>query len=184
MNAIIFCTAPGEVRALRILNELRSCGFPEAQLSVLSPEHALAGGFGPTDTPDAQPARSPDWGPAEMPVILSGLVHRTCMTRPKLGRLMGAGPLMLGLNAPSAKSEGDGFAGELANAGLPGALAAHYEQQLAAGKILISAQAANPEECLRVQAALGAARAEDIIVRAETSSHETDRRLEQYGRAA
>ena len=44
---IVICTARDEVKAARILDDLRHAGFSDTRISVLVPEMAVAGGFVP-----------------------------------------------------------------------------------------------------------------------------------------
>jgi hypothetical protein len=79
----LFCLARDEVRAMRVLDDLRGHHFPEDGISVLVPERALVGGFGSTLAPGAERSAGPAQdGQTAGPIVLCGMAHLTSLTRP------------------------------------------------------------------------------------------------------
>jgi hypothetical protein len=159
----LFAIARDEVRAVRIIDELKSANVSPDQISVLIPETAILGGFG---TVRETATTLPSGGLGSDPGILGGALEKTpcrgILTRPEVGRLVGAGPLLASLNAPTVASGDDRFTSELTQAGLADDCARRCIESLGTGKILISVQCDSTEETERMRVVLQGAGAEDI----------------------
>lgn len=160
MSTTVFCLARDEVRAMRLLDELRAAGFQELKVSALVPEKALLRGFAALD-----PAAlvNPEAKSSTSSVLLRGLGAQVSLLDPVIGRLIGAGPLLKDLNQSAPRP----LEATLEKAGLRNDSAELYRKQMANGKILIGAQTNNGGEASRVEAVLGQAGAENLLVRSD-----------------
>lgn len=169
---ILCCVARDEVKAVRVLDELKGAGVDDERISVLLPENAVAGGFEPAN----QAERLGMFGGAEgraglLCGALKPLVDIGALTRPGLGRMMGAGPLVAALNAPSAGPDAHGFTGELVRAGIPPEPARTYELCLREGKVLLSVECDGAQEAARVELVLKQAGAQELARCPQAATH-------------
>ena len=181
MTANVFCTARDEVRATRLIDELRQAGFTLTQLSVFVPEHAVAGGFRPATIPQREGTNESPPAAGSFCELLYRLPEVALETCGGLGRCLATGELAAVLKAASAAGYAR-TANELAHAGLP--RAEFYKQNVSEGKILVSVNCKGVEETARVKSVLLRAGAEDLLTTGATSSRDTGPETGQYRHAA
>jgi hypothetical protein len=169
MTANVFCTARDEVRATRLIDEMRQAGFELTQFSMFVPERAVTGGFRPATLPQREGMnQSPPTAGSfcELLYQLDGVVSASCGA---LGRCLATGQLAPVLKTAS-QAGCSGLTDELARVGVP--QTEFYQRSIAEGKILVSVHCNGLEETNRVQSVLVRAGAEDLLTTAATSSRE------------
>lgn len=159
----IACIARDEVKAVRVLDELKSAGVVGERISVLLPERAVVGGFEPA----AQTACFSIFGSAQgrgglLAGALDNLSNVTAFTRASLGRVIGAGPVMAALCAQPKSANSQSFAAELQCVGLGPEEAERFERSLASGSVLVAASCLGPKEATRIESVLVNAGAHDV----------------------
>jgi hypothetical protein len=154
----VFCIARDELKAVRILDDLKASGTPGETVSVLLPENAVVGGFGPATAAERQ-------GMTGRGGLLGGslrdLQHVCILNWPGLCRVVGAGPLMASITAVAPPS---GFVTStelLIRAGLSESQAQRCEACLRAGKVFFSIQGETPAESKRIEWLVQQAGAQD-----------------------
>lgn len=165
----LFFVARDEVKAVRMLDDLKEAGFPRHSISVLVPERSIAGGFG-VDERSAE-------GAATRAKPLDGALEKLddvgILTSPDLGRVMGAGRLMIGLNAPTAVSRTADNTDAFQRAGISRDLAQNYEKCLADGKIVMAITCDEPAQARHLEELLNSAGADYIAWSASSSTQMT-----------
>jgi hypothetical protein len=158
----VFCIARDGLKAVRILDDLKASGTPSETVSVLLPENAVVGGFGPATAAERQGMTGPAHGRGGLlGGSLRDLEHMCILNWPGLCRVVGAGPLMASLTAVAPPS---GFVASielLIRAGLSEPQAQGCEACLRAGKVFFSIQCETPGESKRIEWLVQQAGAQD-----------------------
>ncbi len=181
MTANVFCTARDEVRATRLIDEMRQAGFKLTQFSMFVPEHAVAGGFRPASVPQPEGANEGPPAPGsfcELVYRLDGVILATCAG---VGRCLATGKFAAVLKAASPTGRGR-IANELTSSGVP--RAELYTRNISEGKILVAVHCCGLEETSRVQSVLARAGAEDLLTTGATSSRNPGPEIRRYPHAA
>jgi hypothetical protein len=181
MTTNVYCTARDEVRATRLIDEMRQAAFTLTQFSIFVPEHAVAGGFRPATMPQRQETKESPPAPGSFCELLYGLDDVVLATCGGLGRCLAAGELAPVLKAASAAG-GVRLASELTRSGVPQAEV--YKRSISEGKILVSVRCKGLEETTRVQSILVRAGAEDLVTTGATSSRNPGPESFRYPHAA
>ena len=161
----VFCTARDEVKAVRLLDELKAAEFSGAKISVLIPERAVRGGFVPAaTTAEREMTKVTRTNPNVLGGALESLLEVGMLVHPELGRFVGAGPLMRNITSALPGHGPQYPLEEFARAGTPPDQAQRYLDGLRSGKILLSIVCDSSEEALRSHRILLHAGAEDIVI--------------------
>lgn len=169
MTANVFCTARDEVRATRLIDEMRQAGFNLTQFSMLVPERAVAGGFRTAKVPEREGTNESAPALASFCELVHPLNEAVLITCGTLGRCLATGQLAPVLKSASAAGCGR-LTNELARAGVP--QAEFYKRSISEGKIMVSVHCNGLEETHRIESVLVRAGAEDLLITEATSSRE------------
>ncbi len=170
MNKAVFGIANTQSQAGIILQELKSAGFSNNDISVLFPDKQ-----GTRDFAHEQHTKAPEGASAGAGtgVVLGGalgwLVGIGALAIPGLGPFIAAGPLMAALAGAGVGAAAGGLTGALIGMVIPEYEAKRYEGKIKEGNILISVHAENSDERDRAKEILKRCGAEDISYTGEAS---------------
>src|SRR5437867_7883328 len=138
-NKAVFCIAQAEAQAARIVEDARTAGFSNNDISVLFPDKT-----GTRDFAHEQHTKAPEGAAtgATTGGVLGGvagwLVGIGALAIPGLGPFVAAGPIMAALGGAAAGAALGGLTGALIGMGMPEYEAKRYEGKLKEGNLLIS----------------------------------------------
>jgi uncharacterized membrane protein len=147
MAKAVFCIVNSEARAELIVDELRSAGFSNNDISVLFPDK-----IGTRDFAHEKRTKAPEGATAgagaggALGGALGWLAGVGTLAIPGLGSLIAAGPIMAALSGAAVGAAAGGLAGALVGMGIPEYEAKQYEGKIKEGNILISVHTENSEE--------------------------------------
>jgi hypothetical protein len=163
MEKAVFCIAKTETQARNIVEELRTAGFSNNDISVLFPDKS-----GTKDFAHEQHTKAPEGAAtgAGTGGVLGGvfgwLVGIGALAIPGLGPFIAAGPIMAALSGAAAGAAIGGISGALIGMGIPEYEAKRYEGKVKEGNILISVHTEDSTERSRAKDIFTRAGAEDI----------------------
>ncbi len=166
------------------VDELKSGGFRNTDISVLFPESA-----GTRDFAHEKNTKAPEGATtgAGTGVILGGalgwLMGIGALAVPGLGPFIAAGPVMTALAGAGVGGTVGGIAGALIGMGIPEYEAKRYEGQVRNGGILLSVHSDNSDSTKRAKEILKRTGAQDIAATGEASVDEppSEFRLKRVG---
>jgi hypothetical protein len=168
MEKAVFCIAKTETQARNIVEELRTAGFSNNDISVLFPDKS-----GTKDFAHEQHTKAPEGATtgAGTGGVLGGvfgwLVGIGALAIPGLGPFVAAGPIMAALSGAAAGAAIGGISGALIGMGIPEYEAKRYEGKVKEGNILISVHTEDSTERSRAKDIFTRAGAEDISYTSE-----------------
>src|SRR6478672_11152000 len=139
MEKAVFCIAKTEAQATSIVDQLKTAGFSNNDISVLLPDKS-----GTKDFAHEQHTKAPEGAAtgAGTGGVLGGvfgwLVGIGALAIPGLGPFIAAGPIMAALSGAAAGAAIGGISGALIGMGIPEVEAKQYESKIKDGNILIS----------------------------------------------
>jgi len=163
MEKAVFCIAKTETQARNIVDQLKTAGFSNNDISVLFPDKS-----GTKDFAHEQNTKAPEGAAtgAGTGGVLGGvfgwLVGIGALAIPGLGPFIAAGPIMAALSGAAAGAALGGISGALIGMGIPEYEAKRYEGKVKEGNILISVHTEDGTERARVKDIFTQAGAEDI----------------------
>jgi len=163
MEKAVFCIAKTETQARNIVDQLKTAGFSNNDISVLFPDKS-----GTKDFAHEQNTKAPEGAAtgAGTGGVLGGvfgwLVGIGALAIPGLGPFIAAGPIMAALSGAAAGAALGGISGALIGMGIPEYEAKRYEGKVKEGNILISVHTEDGTERSRVKDIFTQAGAEDI----------------------
>jgi len=163
MEKAVFCIAKTETQARNIVDQLKTAGFSNNDISVLFPDKG-----GTKDFAHEQNTKAPEGAAtgAGTGGVLGGvfgwLVGIGALAIPGLGPFIAAGPIMAALSGAAAGAALGGISGALIGMGIPEYEAKRYEGKVKEGNILISVHTEDGTERSRVKDIFTQAGAEDI----------------------
>lgn len=163
MEKAVFCIAKTETQAKNIVDQLKTAGFSNNDISVLFPDKS-----GTKDFAHEQNTKAPEGAAAGAGTggVLGGvfgwLVGIGALAIPGLGPFIAAGPIMAALSGAAAGAALGGISGALIGMGIPEYEAKRYEGKVKEGNILISVHTEDSTERSRVKDIFTQAGAEDI----------------------
>jgi hypothetical protein len=183
-NTAVFGLYPSMVSVEIGVNELKSDGFNNTDISVLFPESA-----GTRDFAHEKNTKAPEGATtgASTGVILGSalgwLMGIGALAVPGLGPFIAAGPVMTALAGAGVGGTVGGIAGALIGMGIPEYEAKRYEGQVKNGGILLSVHSDSSESTRRATEILKRTGAQDIAATGEASVDEppTEYRLKRVG---
>jgi len=170
----VFCIAHGYDQAMGIVNQLKSAGFSNNDISVLLPDKR-----GTKDFAHEQHTKAPEGATtgAGTGGVLGGalgwLAGIGTLAIPGLGPFIAAGPIMAALSGAAVGAAVGGITGALIGMGIPEYEAKRYEGKVKGGNILISVHSESSEETSRAKDIFEAAGAEDIATSGEAGIKDT-----------
>jgi hypothetical protein len=163
-------------QALNVVNQLKSAGFSNNDISVLLPDKG-----GTKDFAHEQHTKAPEGATtgATTGGILGGalgwLAGIGALAIPGVGPFVAAGPIMAALSGAAVGGTLGGITGALIGMGIPEYEAKRYEGKVKGGNILISVHSENSDEIKRAKELLERAGAEDIAVGGEAGMSDSSR---------
>jgi hypothetical protein len=139
MKKAVFCIVPALNQADTIVNELKTSGFSDNDISVLFPDKR-----GPKDFAHEHHTKAPEGAAIGAPAggIVGGTVGLLAgigaLAIPGLGPFIAAGPLMAALSGAAVGAAAGGLTGALIGMGIPEFEAKRYENKVREGNILVS----------------------------------------------
>lgn len=168
MAKAVFCISISEFQAETIVNDLKSAGFADNDISVLFPDKT-----GTKDFAHEQHTKAPEGavtGASALGVLggaLGWLAGVGLLAIPGAGPFLAAGPVMSALGGAAVGAAVGGIAGALVGMGIPEYVAKRYEGKIKAGNILISVHAETAAQSKRAKEIFTDAGALDIATTAE-----------------
>lgn len=163
MAKAVFCIAKSEAQATSIVDQLKTAGFSNNDISVLFPDQS-----GTKDFAHEQNTKAPEGAAAGAGTggVLGGtlgwLVGIGALAIPGLGPFVAAGPIMAALSGAAAGAALGGLSGALIGMGIPEYEAKRYEGKVKDGNILVSVHTEDSTEQARTKEIFTRAGAEDI----------------------
>jgi len=172
-NTAVFGIYPSITSVEIGVDELKSAGFRNTDISVLFPESA-----GTRDFAHEKSTKAPEGATtgAGTGVILGGalgwLVGIGALAMPGVGPFIAAGPVMTALAGAGVGGTIGGIAGALIGMGIPEYEAKRYEGQVKDGGILLSVHSDSSDWTKRAKEILKQTGAQDIASTGEASAEE------------
>ena len=173
-NKAVFCIAKSELQATAIVDDLKSAGFSNNDISALFPDKK-----GSRDFAHEQKTKAPEG--AATGASAGGLLGGTlgwlagigALAIPGVGPLIAAGPIMGLLSGAAVGAATGGLTGALVGYGIPEYEAKRYEGKIKGGNILLSVHTEDGNEVSRAKEIFKRHKAEDISYTGESRvSHE------------
>src|SRR5256885_8134453 len=148
----VFCLTQTEGQAARIVEDLKSAGFSNNDISVLLPDKA-----GTRDFAHEKGTKAPEGAVtgAGTGGVLGGalgwLAGVGALAIPGLGPFIAAGPIMAALSGAAVGAATGGVIGALVGMGIPEFEAKRYEAKVREGNVLISVHSENSDETKRAK---------------------------------
>jgi hypothetical protein len=169
-NKAVFCIVKAEAQASRIVDDLKSAGFSNNDVSALFPDKE-----GTRDFAHEKKTKAPEG--AATGAGAGGLLGGTlgwlagigALAIPGVGPLIAAGPILGLLSGAAVGAATGGLAGALIGYGIPELEAKQYEGKVKGGNILLSVHADDGDEVSRAKEIFKKHGAEDITSTGETS---------------
>jgi hypothetical protein len=163
MERAVICIVNQAGQAERIVDQLRSAGFPSDHISVLFPDKLGSRDFAHergTKAPEGATAGAASGG--LLGGALGWLVGVGTLAIPGLGPFIAAGPILSALSGAAVGATVGGIAGALIGMGVPEYEAKMYEGKIKGGNLLISVHTYDHDEAERVKDIFEKEGAEDI----------------------
>jgi hypothetical protein len=173
----VFCIAKNVSQAERAVEGLQSAGFPNSEISILTPDTE-----GKHDIAHVKATKAPEGATTGAATggltggVLGLLAGIGALAIPGVGPLIAAGPIMAALSGAAIGGTAGGLVGGLIGMGIPEIEAKRYEEKLRSGNYLIAVHAHNDDEEKRAKEIFKGAGAEDITSSAMSSVPKDDRR--------
>jgi hypothetical protein len=178
----VFCLARSEAQAITIVEQLKSAGFSNNDISALLPDTQSTREFAHekgTKAPEGAVTGAGTGG--VVGGVLGWLAGIGALAIPGLGPFIAAGPLMAALSGAAVLATAGGVVGALLGMGIPEYEAKRYEARLREGRILLSVHSDDSDETKLAKEIFERAGAEDISSSTEAGVKEKDR---DYRKAA
>ncbi len=166
----VICIAQSETQAISIVDQLKSAGFSNNDISVLFPDKG-----GTRDFAHEQNTKAPE-GAATGGVAggvvggaLGWLVGIGALAIPGVGPFIAAGPIMAALGGAAVGGAVGGIGGGLIGLGIPELEAKRYEGKIRGGNALISVHTDDSDEASRAKEIFKRAGADDISSTGEST---------------
>jgi len=184
MSKAVFCLARDRQHASSIVDQLKTAGFPNTDISVLMSDKASSREFAhekETKAPEGAVTGAVTGG--AVGGVLGWLLGIGALSIPGLGPFIAAGPIMAALSGTAVGAAAGGITGALIGMGIPEYEAKRYEHNVKEGKVLVSVHADDSEEVKRAKEIFERAGAEDIASAQEEGSARDAERKTTAGRA-
>src|SRR5262245_54181188 len=148
----VFCLARDEAHAAAIVEELKTAGFMQNDISVLLPDKT-----GTRDFAHEKGTKAPEGAVtgAGTGGLLGGalgwLAGIGAIAIPGVGPFIAAGPIMAALSGAAVGAAAGGLIGALVGMGIPEYQAKRYESKIRAGRVLLSVHTDDHDEVKRVK---------------------------------
>jgi len=174
----VFCLARDQADASRIVEDLKTAGFSNNDISVLLPDKSSTREFAhEKNTKAPEGAATGALSGGALGGILGWLTGIGALAIPGLGPFIAAGPIMAALSGAAVGGAAGGLVGGLVGMGIPEYEAKRYEARLKEGRVLISVHSENSDETKRAKEIFERAHAEDISSSGEEHVSEKERAM-------
>ena len=174
MAKAVFCIAATFPQAEGIVDNLKTAGFSNNDISVLFPDTQGTKDFAHEKNTKAPEGAATGAGAGGvLGGALGWLVGIGALAIPGIGPFVAAGPIMAALGGAAVGATVGGITGALVGMGIPEYEAKRYEGKIKEGKILISVHSENSKETDRAEAIFKKAGAEDIATSGEAAVKST-----------
>jgi len=176
MAKAVFCIATSELQAESMVNNLKSAGFADSDISVLFPDKT-----GTKDFAHEQHTKAPEGavtGGTTLGIVggaLGWLAGIGSLAIPGIGPFIAAGPIMAALGGAAVGATVGGIAGALVGMGIPEFEAKRYEGKIKEGNILLSVHSNSHGETKRAKEIFEQAGAQDIATSSEAGIREKEK---------
>jgi hypothetical protein len=180
----VFGVLRDEAQACRVVEDLKTSGFSNNDISVLLPDKSGTKDFAHekhTKAPEGAATGAGTGG--VLGGVLGWLVGIGALAIPGVGPFIAAGPIMAALSGAAIGAAAGGLVGTLVGMGIPEYEAKRYEAKLREGRILVSVHSEDSDQTKRAKEILERVGAEDIASASEESVKDKDRAA-GYRRAA
>ena len=166
----VFCIATSEEQAVRIVEDLRTAGFPSDSISALFPDKG-----GTRDFAHEQHTKMPEGAAAGAGTggviggVLGWLAGIGSLAIPGVGPLIAAGPIMGLLGGAAVGAAAGGVTGALVGYGMPELEAKRYEGKVRGGNILLSVHTEDRNEVSHAKEIFEGNGAQDVSYTGEAS---------------
>src|SRR6478735_2589614 len=143
----VFCLARDEAQACNIVDQLKTSGFSNNDISVLLPDKSGTKDFAHkkgTKAPEGAVTGAGTGG--VLGGVLGWLAGIGALAIPGLGPFIAAGPIMAALGGAAVGGAAGGLIGALIGMGIPEYEAKRYEARLREGRILLAVHSENSDE--------------------------------------
>lgn len=170
MKKSVVCIVQDRVKAETVVDQLKSSGFSDNDLSVLFPDKQ-----GTRDFAHEHNTKAPEGAVAGVGAggalggTLGLLAGIGALAIPGLGPFIAAGPLVAALSGAAVGAAAGGITGALVGMGIPEIEAKRYEGKLRGGNILIAVHTEDGEQRKVAERVFKNANAEDISTMSEAS---------------
>lgn len=172
----VFCMARDEAMASRIIEDLRTAGFSNNDISALLPDKSSTKEFAHKKGTKAPEGAVTGVGTGGvLGGALGWLVGIGALAIPGVGPFVAAGPIMAALSGAAVGATAGGLIGALVGMGIPEFEAKRYESRIREGRILIAVHSENSDETKRAKEIFDRAGAEDISTAGEAKVRDKDR---------
>jgi hypothetical protein len=167
----VLCIARSREQAANIVDDLKSNGFANSDISALFPDKS-----GSRDFAHQQSTKAPEGATvgAGTGSLLGGglgwLAGIGALAIPGLGPFIAAGPIMAALGGAAVGAAAGGVTGALVGYGIPEYEAKQYEGKIRDGNILMSVHTEDGDEVTKVKDIFTNRGAEDISYTGEASA--------------
>ena len=148
----VFGLVDNNIQAERILDELRTAGFSNNDISVLFPDKSASRDFAHeqhTKAPEGAATGAATGG--ALGGVLGWLVGIGSLAIPGVGPFIAAGPIMAALAGAGIGAAAGGLTGALVGLGIPEYEAKLYEGKINEGNLLIAVHSENSDETKRAK---------------------------------
>ena len=163
MSKSVFGLVRDEAQACRIIEDLRTAGFSNQDISVLlSDRHSTREFAYEKETKAPEGATTGGVTGGVLGGVLGWLAGIGTLAIPGVGPFIAAGPIMAALSGSALGMATGGLIGALVGMGIPEYEAKRYEGAVKSGRVLISVHSENSDETSRAKEILERHGAEDI----------------------
>lgn len=176
MSKAVICIANSRDQAETIVNNLKSAGVQNTDISVLLPDRSGSRDFSHEHNTKAPEGATIGVGAGGVAGGVFGLLAGIgALAIPGVGPFIAAGPIMAALSGAAVGATIGGIAGALVGMGMPEYEAKQYEAKVKEGNILISVHTHDGDDTKMIKDVMEAAEAEDISVTSESSVSASDK---------
>ena len=168
----VFGLVDNNIQAERIVDELRTAGFSNNDISVLFPDKSASRDFAHeqhTKAPEGAATGAATGG--ALGGVLGWLVGIGSLAIPGVGPFIAAGPIMAALAGAGVGAAAGGITGALVGLGIPEYEAKLYEGKINEGNLLIAVHSENSDETKRAKEIFERGGAHDVSSTEEEGVH-------------
>lgn len=175
----VFCIAASNAQADFIVDQLKTAGFANNDISVLFPDRETTRDFAHEKNTKAPEGAITGAGTGGVVGgALGWIAGIGALAIPGVGPFIAAGPIMAALSGAAVGATVGGIAGALIGLGIPEIEAKRYEGKIKSGNILIAVHTEDADDVRRARDIFSAAHADDISTAGEAATARDSRAKE------